>query len=157
MDALKLFMGAASAGVADHLGHLLHADAATRSIEHNPHESAFLLASTMRAIDSGLLSGDTAETYVSGALTASRRAFAGCLAGSGATAENGEQQGAAVAAAISAIDEYVRVIVFSLILVSPASYDSTPHALPGRPRAFAPNTRCPVKHQRLAGAYSSAR
>lgn len=111
MDALKLFMGAASAGVADHLGHLLHADAATRSIEQNPHESAFLLASTMRAIDSGLLSGDTAETYASGALTASRRAFVGCLAGSGETAESGEKQGAAVAAAISAVDEYVRMIM----------------------------------------------
>ena len=108
MDALTLFMSAASAlttSAPDTLG----PDATSSSISAAPSNAAFLLATTVRTIDSGLIMGDEACAGASGALTASRRILAACHSGAVATTETGELHGAATSAAISALEEVVSI------------------------------------------------
>ena len=115
MDALTLFMSAASAGGANALGPPLgHAIAAYGLIAAAPAGAALLLATTVRAIDSGLLASDETGAGAGGALTASRRILLGCAAGAGATTESGEPHGCAASAAIAALDEVVRIALTSV-------------------------------------------
>ena len=108
MDALTLFMSAASAlssGI-----ETLGPDATSSSIAAAPSNAAFLLATTVRTIDSGLIMGDEVCAGASGALTATRRILAACHSGAGVTSETGEVYGAATSAAISALEEVVSIM-----------------------------------------------
>lgn len=111
MDALTSFLSTASRGFTESLSPPTRVCAVTAAIKASPSTSASLLATTYRAIDAGLLTGDS-DAMRASVCAARRRIFLASVAGAGATTDTGATHGSALNAAAIALEEVVRVRSF---------------------------------------------